>query len=440
MGLAIEAEPSVHRPVAQHVIYVRRSYKEATAADISDELQEAACRAILPAGAPVRVISDSGGHQSGFSAARDGYQALLAALAAGEVASLAVYDLSRLSRNIRLMLDLRVELERRGVPLLVANLPGAQFDGATGRYMFGQVCLAGQLQRDLDSERMIGLQRRLFEDGRHRGHDPLGYASRRDATGRLVHPRELVVVPEEAAIVRRVWAQLADHSLGEVAELLNRDGVPHRGSWTREAVKDILRRGRMYLGFVVEKRGRDERVGRHEPILTEAQYARTMTAIAARRRVGNKPKPFRTYPLRGLLWCSCGTRLRGEAHLQRGTERRYYRCPTLGCRARRCPADAIEAEILASIATAALPDRVIDAAQKELRRRLQTPAVVDSGRQRARLTTRLEQLKKQHSWGDLSDSAYLAERDAVRTALAALPDDKSDPFVRRVSGAGPWVG
>jgi len=44
------------------------------------------------------------------------------------------------------------------------------------------------------------------------------------------------------------------------------------------------------------------------------------------------------------------------------------------------------------------------------------------------------------SLGDLSDGAYLAERDAVRTALAALPDDKSDPFVRRVSGAGPWVG
>src|SRR2546426_12766708 len=158
----------------------------------------------------------------------------------------------------------------------------------------------------------------------------------------------------------------------------------------------------MYLGFVVEKRGRDERVGRHEPILSETQYARTMAAIAARRRVGNKPKPFRAYPLRGLLWCTCGTRLRGEAHLQRGTERRYYRCPTLGCRARRTPADTIEAEVLATIATAALPDLVIDAAQKELRRRLQTPAVVDSGLQRTRLTTRLEQLMKQHSWGDLT--------------------------------------
>ena len=35
----------------------------------------------------------------------------------------------------------------------------------------------------------------------------------------------------------------------------------------------------------------------------------------------------------------------------------------------------------------------------------------------------LEQLKKQHGWGDLGDAEYQAQRDAVRTALAALPDD-----------------
>ncbi len=148
-----------------YIIYVRRSYKEATAADLSDELQEVACRALLLDGAPVRVISDSGGHHSGASADRDGYQALLASLSRDEVAGIVVYDLSRLARNAKLMLDLRDELERRQVPLLVANLPGASFDGATGRYMFGQLCLAAQLQRDLDSERMTRIQRQLFEAG-----------------------------------------------------------------------------------------------------------------------------------------------------------------------------------------------------------------------------------------------------------------------------------
>jgi DNA invertase Pin-like site-specific DNA recombinase len=422
MALALVANQSAHVAMAQHLIYVRRSYKEATAADVSDEMQEAACRALLPPRASVRVISDSGGHQSGFSAARDGYQALLAAVAAGEVAAIAVYDLSRLARNARLMLDLHHELERRQVPLLVASHPGANFDGANGRYMFGQFCLAAQFQRDLDSERMTRMQRRLFEDGRHRGHDPLGYRSRHDAAGNLVHPRQLEMVPGEAAIVRRVWLELANHSLNEVADLLNREGVLHRGGWTRDAVKDVLRRGRVYLGFVVEKRGRDERPGRHEPILTEAEYDRTIAAIAARRRTGNKPRPFRHYLLRGLVHCSCGTRMRGEAHLQRGTERRYYRCPTLGCRARRCPADDAEASVLEAIAEAVLPAAVIEEARAELRHRLQTPELANVGRQRARLTTRLEQLQKQHGWGDLGDAEYQAQRDVVRAALRDLPD------------------
>ena len=138
-ALALLAPQSVHVSMACHIIYVRRSYKEATAADVSDEMQEAACRALLPAGAAARVISDSGGHNSGHTADRDGYRALLAAVAAGQVNGIVVYDLSRLFRNARLMLDLAHELERRQIPLLVANLPGARFDGATGRYMFGQV-------------------------------------------------------------------------------------------------------------------------------------------------------------------------------------------------------------------------------------------------------------------------------------------------------------
>ena len=321
------------------------------------------------------------------------------------------------------MLDLHHELERLKVPLLVSNLPGAKFDGATGRYLFGQLCMAAQLQRDLDSERMAGIQRHLFEDGRHRGHDPLGYRSRHDEGGNLIHPRELVVVPEEAEAVRRVWQALEKHSLLAVADLMNREGVPHKGPWNRETVKDIVRRGRVYLGYVVEKRGRDERLGRHEPILSQDQYQRTLAAIAARTRVGNKPAPFRSYALRGLVYCACGTRMRGEAHLQRGTEIRYYRCPTLGCHARRCPAELVEGAVMTTIATAVLPDSVIEDARSELRHRLDTPGTAAAGRQRARLQTRLEQLKKQHGWGDISDREYQTERDSIQAAIAQLPDE-----------------
>src|SRR5665811_849601 len=101
MGLAVAAEQSVHGRVTQHLIYVRRSCKGATDADVSDEVQEAACRAILPAGASVRVISDSGGHQSGSTAARRGYRALVFALAAGEGAAIVISALPRRGRRQR---------------------------------------------------------------------------------------------------------------------------------------------------------------------------------------------------------------------------------------------------------------------------------------------------------------------------------------------------
>lgn len=423
MALALAAQQSVHASVSEYLVYVRRSYKEATAADVSDEMQEAACRALLPVGASVRVISDSGGHHSGYSASRGGYQALLQALATGNVAAIAVYDLSRLGRNARLMLDFKYELERHKVPLLIANMPGGQFNGATGNYLFAQLCLSAELQRNLDSERMVGMQRRLFEDGRQRGHDPLGYRSRRDPAGILVRPRHLEIVPEEADIVRRVWGDLADHSLLEVTDRLIRDGIPHPRSWTREAVKDIWRRGRVYLGYVVEKRGRDERPGRHEPILSEAEYRRTVEAVRARTRVGNKPKPFRSYLLRALLHCECGTRMRGEAHVQRSGERRYYRCPKVGCRQPRVSADSVEQEVLSRIAAAVVPESLIEAARRELHRRTRTPELASAGMQRARLLTRLDQLKKQHAWGDIGDDVYKAQRDATQASLARLPDD-----------------
>ena len=115
--------------------------------------------------------------------------------------------------------------------------------------------------------------------------------------------------------------------------------------------------------------------------------------------------------------------MRGEAHLQRGSERRYYRCPTLGCRARRCPADVAEAAVLGAIARGVLPDAVINAARTELRQRLRTPEVALVGRQRSRLLTRLDQLKKQHGWGDLEDVEYQRERDKVRAALRDLPHE-----------------
>ena len=77
---------------------------------------------------------------------------------------------------------------------------------------------------------------------------------------------------------------------------------------------------------------------------------------------------------------------------------------------------------MTTIADAVLPDSVIEKARAELRNRLDTPGTLTAGRQRARLQTRLEQLKKQHGWADISDREYQTERDSIHAALAQLPD------------------
>jgi hypothetical protein len=65
-------------------------------------------------------------------------------------------------------------------------------------------------------------------------------------------------------------------------------------------------------------------------------------------------------------------------------------------------------------------------------------AVAVSGtRQRKRLAIRLEQLKKQHSWGDVTDAEYQAERKLDPDRRGVPTGRRPDPLVRRLSDACP---
>lgn len=425
--------------MAHYLVYVRRSYVKAGAPDVSEEVQVASVLPMLPAGATHEVIADSdeGQHNSGRTDRRDGYRELIARIEGGRCDGVGVYDLSRLARNARLVLNLHHAMEERRLPLLIAAMPNTRFDTAVGRFMLGQLALTAQFQADLDSERMRTLTHTLFLDGRHRGRDPFGYRSVKDDAGR----RLLVPDPDEAAVVRRVWERAGRQSFDEIVADLNRDGIRHRQDrpWTRDAVKDIIRRGRLYLGFVVEKRGLDERPGRHEAIVGESTYRAAMVGLAARRRgIRRRTTRHRAYLLAGLLHCGCGARMRGQTVVSRGREWRYYQCPNavrkvrdqageLICQAGSVPADAAEETAFERIATLVLPQRTIDEAREELQRRLNVPLTSLHETQRVRLERRLVNLRKQHAWGDIGDGEYRRLVAETRSELAAIPD--SDKLV-----------
>jgi Recombinase len=301
--------------------------------------------------------------------------------------------------------------------------------------VFLQLCGAAQLQRDLDSERMTAMMRSLFLDGRHRGGDPFGYRSARDDRGVLRRPRHLEVVPDEANVVRQVWLLAASSSTSTIADALNAAGIQRRPKrirrpdgtdsfrhepWTRDAVKDILRRGRFYLGFVIEKRGLDERPGHHEPIIDEATYNAALIGSRRRFRPGERPKPHRLYLLKGVMTCENGHPMHGACRVSRGQEWRYYVCRK--CRASSIRAEDAELLVLDAIKTMTLPPRAIDEARAELARRLQVPDADLVGVKRRRLETRLTRLTQLFGWGELIGEDYRRQMTETRAMLAELPD------------------
>ncbi|MBI2776694.1 MAG: recombinase family protein [Chloroflexi bacterium] len=175
------------------IVYIRRSYKKTgsdkvvSSADTSDEVRLERCLAQLPDGARYEVIADSGGHQSGRGEKRDGWQAVIARMAMGRVAGIVAYDVSRLARNARLVLNLHHALDQTGADLRVVQIPNTQWGSAEGRFMLGQLALAAQFHGDYDSKRMTDMARATFEGGGHVGNDPFGYRTVR-GTPRATSP------------------------------------------------------------------------------------------------------------------------------------------------------------------------------------------------------------------------------------------------------------
>jgi site-specific DNA recombinase len=413
--------------MSTYLVYVRQSYRRDSDADVSEEAQEAAARRLLPPGVAVEVIRDTGGHQSGATANRDGYRLLLRRIKDPDVAGVAVYDLSRLARNARLMLELKAELDRLNLHLLLSNLPDSKFDTAVGRFLFGQLCLAAQFQRDLDAERMVGLTRTKHDAGGHNGRDPFGYRTARDEHGMISRPHRLEVDPSEAEAVRAVFDRYASDevgSMGELAGRLNAEGLTRRGRhWTTESVKDLVRRTPLYRGMAVYHRGADVRPGTHEPIIT-ADQAQLVERVRLRRyHPGRYGRTGRVYPLSSLLWCSCGLRMRAETRSSRGRDWTYYVCP--GFRDRSCEQKAVRAErvdafVIGHLASHRTPDELVVAMRQELRTLRHLPTEGLRG-ERTRLETGLKRLGERYQWQEIEEVDYHRERIQLRKRLAELP-------------------
>lgn len=310
-------------------IYTRKSSEEGLDQNFNSlHAQHEACAAYIQSQRQEgwRLLSthyDDGGF-SGGTLDRPALQQLLADIRAGSVDLIVVYKIDRLTRSLNDFAKIVELLDARGASFVSVT---QSFNTTTsmGRLTLNVLLSFAQFEREVTGERIrdkIGASKK--KGMWMGGFEPLGYCSA---------GRQLVVRPEEAVLVRRIFDLYRTHqNVSVVAQKLAADGViskqrpdtKGRGrggvTYSSGALFNILRNP-MYCGKIRHKDAIYP--GQHEAIISEADWSEVQTIRESRsaKRVERKRNQN---PLLGILVDDDGRRYR-PTHTTKGHRRyRYY--------------------------------------------------------------------------------------------------------------------
>jgi site-specific DNA recombinase len=177
---------------------------------------------------------------------RPQYEALMAAVDAGEVDRIVTYMQSRLWRNRKERADAIERLRARRVGVVCVRGPELDLSSATGRMLAGLLGEFDTHESEVKGERVARAALARAQLGHANG--AVLYGWRReydsDARGRVTGFRD-VEDEDEAVVVREIVARLLDsEGLRSLATDLNRRGVPapQGGVWAHTSVRKIALR------------------------------------------------------------------------------------------------------------------------------------------------------------------------------------------------------
>jgi site-specific DNA recombinase len=203
--------------------------------------------------------------QSGRRRDRPMFQEALSRCEAGETGGIVVARLDRFARSAVDALEAIKRLNEAGARLVSVE---DNFDGSTpmGRFAIGILTLIAELELERITENWSTAVKAAVERGVHiSGTPPAGY--RRGKDGRLV------VVPEDAAVIREVFQKRAGGaSWTELADFLTASGAKSsKGSsaWSVTGASSLVK-NRVYLGEA--RSGKHINPRAHEPVVTEAEF------------------------------------------------------------------------------------------------------------------------------------------------------------------------
>lgn len=298
---------------------------------------------------------------------------LLEDAAAGKFGTVLVYKLDRFSRDLRLTLNVKHQLDGLGIKLKSVS-ENLDTSTASGRMQFQILGSFGQFEKEQITERMVGGRDKAARDGKWvAGPIPFGYTL--DANGYLTpSDREVAGTGlSESEIAASVFRNVAAGS-STVAECrrLNALRVPtvrrYGGgrevtvgdSWLPSRINNMLK-STTYRGIHTFA-AQSGPIERPVPALVDEVTWHKANTQLEKNKAGATRERKRDYLLRGLVTCgSCGAKLVGTASKDRrtGWEARYYRCGSqLGslhpeahdrCRSKNIAAEWLEGKVWSDI-------------------------------------------------------------------------------------------
>ena len=371
---------------------------------------------------------DDGGF-SGGNLERPALKRLLADVEAGKVDCIVVYKVDRLSRSLLDFARIMEVFDQRKVAFVSVT---QQFNTSTpmGRLVLNVLLSFAQFEREIIGERIRDKVAATRRKGKYTGGPPvLGYGVDRER-------KRLVVDPEEAALVQRIFSDFVETgSTTTLAQALTaeghttkswttKDGKHRPGKpWNKVLVYRVLNNP-LYVGEVTHKGERYP--GEHEPIVTRRLWDQAHSILERNCRTrGVRTRTKTPALLRGIIRCAhCDCSMGPTFSKRRGKTYRYYQCIHASkhgagsCPVGTVPAGEIERAVIEQLRAVFESPEVVAATvraareQREARLEAVTQQHVEATAALAALREEAQRLMS----GALGNSALVAGRLAELTA------------------------
>jgi DNA invertase Pin-like site-specific DNA recombinase len=416
----------------QCLIYCRVSTEEQAEKGYSLDTQEKLCRDFAErSGYQVAgVFRDEG--KSGTTLDRPALQDLLAKCTKGtSIEAVFVQETDRLARNTHDHLTIRAILYKAGVRLISVNQPMLD-DSPEGKMIDTILASVNQFQSDLSGRKVRKALQEKFEQGWWPVSAPVGYLN------------VAVEESQDGTRVRKIirndpanWHLLqegfrlyltGDYSADELRDLLHKRGARSKtGKKLPHSVMVRILKSPFYAGLMVWKG--QQRVGRHEPMITLGEHERIQEIIQSR-NLGASRNRKHNFLLRGFAFCNlCGHRYTGEVHPAK--HKSYYHCAAMRAHSNRgqnTEVSDLEEQVAEQFKTIQFSQGFVDDVVKRLTevsvQQRQTLGVRKQAllNQQKAIEAKRDRAEEKLLAGVLSDEAFVRLRTAITKQLQGIQE------------------